>query len=55
MGDRSGDSQVTSLIQIMESDLYGIMYHKMWEREPISTSSSMLRDAVNILNKQAIA
>jgi len=35
----------------IHSDLYGIMYHKMYEREPIATASAMLRDAVNILNR----
>ena len=32
----------------IHSDLYGIMYHKLWEREPVPTAASMLRDAVNI-------
>ena len=32
----------------IHSDLYGIMYHKLWEREPTPTAASMLRDAVNI-------
>lgn len=35
----------------IHSDLYGKMYHKLWEVEPIPTSSSMIRDAVNIFNK----
>ena len=33
----------------LESDLYGKMYHKLWEREPVPTAASMLRDAVNIM------
>ncbi|MDH3400080.1 MAG: hypothetical protein OEM03_03845 [Chromatiales bacterium] len=33
----------------IHSDIYGKMYHKLWEREPIPTAASMLRDAVNIL------
>ncbi|WP_444996396.1 hypothetical protein [Aliikangiella sp. IMCC44359] len=32
----------------IHSDIYGIMYHKLWEREPVPTAASMLRDAVNI-------
>ena len=30
------------------SDLYGHMYHKIWEREPLPTAAAMLRDAVNL-------
>ena len=33
----------------IHSDIYGKMYHKLWEREPIPTAASMLRDAVNIM------
>lgn len=33
----------------IKSDLYGIMYHKIWEREPLPTAAAMLRDAVNML------
>jgi homoserine dehydrogenase len=33
----------------MHSDLYGRMYHKIWEREPLPTAAAMLRDAVNLL------
>lgn len=32
----------------IHTDIYGKMYHKLWEREPIPTAASMLRDAVNI-------
>ena len=32
----------------IESDLYGRMYHKIWEREPLPTAAAMLRDAVNL-------
>jgi len=32
----------------IQSDLYGIMYHKIWEREPLPTAAAMLRDAVNL-------
>jgi homoserine dehydrogenase len=32
----------------MVSDLYGRMYHKIWEREPLPTAAAMLRDAVNL-------
>eukprot|EP01119_Soliformovum_irregulare_P026046 TRINITY_DN9805_c0_g1_i2.p1 TRINITY_DN9805_c0_g1~~TRINITY_DN9805_c0_g1_i2.p1 ORF type:complete len:204 (-),score=32.42 TRINITY_DN9805_c0_g1_i2:19-630(-) len=39
----------------MHSDLYGIHYHKAWEREPLPTASAMMRDAVNIVNKQKIS
>ena len=31
-----------------QSDLYGKMYHKIWEREPLPTAAAMLRDAVNL-------
>jgi homoserine dehydrogenase len=31
------------------SDLYGLMFHKIWEREPLPTAAAMLRDAVNLL------
>lgn len=31
------------------SDLYGRMYHKIWEREPLPTAAAMLRDAVNLI------
>jgi homoserine dehydrogenase len=34
-------------IQI-HSDIYGISYHKLYEKEPIPTAASMLRDAVHI-------
>jgi homoserine dehydrogenase len=34
----------------IKSDLYGIMYHKIWEREPLPTAAAMLRDAVNLLS-----
>ena len=32
----------------LHSDLYGQMYHKLWEREPLPTAAAMLRDAVNL-------
>jgi homoserine dehydrogenase len=32
----------------VRSDLYGLMYHKIWEREPLPTAAAMLRDAVNL-------
>jgi homoserine dehydrogenase len=32
----------------LQSDLYGRMYHKIWEREPLPTAAAMLRDAVNL-------
>jgi len=35
---------------VMHTDIYGINYFKLWEREPISTAASMLRDAVHIFN-----
>lgn len=34
----------------LRSDLYGQMYHKIWEREPLPTAAAMLRDAVNLLS-----
>ena len=36
----------------IHTDIYGINYHKLWEREPIPTAASMLRDAVNIFNSK---
>ena len=33
----------------IRSDLYGLMFHKIWEREPLPTAAAMLRDAVNLL------
>jgi homoserine dehydrogenase len=35
----------------IQSDLYGRMYHKIWEREPLPTAAAMLRDAVNLLGR----
>jgi homoserine dehydrogenase len=32
----------------IESDIYGRTFHKLWEREPIPTAASMLRDAVHL-------
>ena len=32
----------------LRSDLYGLMYHKIWEREPLPTAAAMLRDAVDL-------
>ena len=33
----------------IHSDLYGRMFHKIWEREALPTAAAMLRDAVNLL------
>ncbi|MBT6031970.1 MAG: homoserine dehydrogenase [Kordiimonadaceae bacterium] len=35
----------------IHSDIYGISYHKLYEKEPIPTAASMMRDAVNIFSK----
>ena len=35
----------------LHTDIYGIQYHKLWEREPIPTAAAMLRDAVDIFRK----
>ncbi len=32
----------------VHSDLYGHMFYKIWEREPLPTAAAMLRDAVNL-------
>jgi homoserine dehydrogenase len=32
----------------IESDIYGKSFHKLWEREPVPTAASMLRDAVHL-------
>lgn len=34
----------------IHTDIYGVNYHKLLEREPVPTAASMLRDAVNIFN-----
>lgn len=36
----------------LQSDLYGLMFYKIWEREPLPTAAAMLRDAVNLLARQ---
>lgn len=33
----------------IETDLYGHLYHKIWENDPLPTAAAMLRDAVNLL------
>lgn len=35
----------------IHSDIYGISYHKLYEKEPIPTAASMMRDAVNIFRR----
>jgi len=32
----------------IESDIYGRTFHKLWEREPVPTAASMIRDAVHL-------
>jgi len=32
----------------MQSDIYGKLFHKLLEREPVPTAASMLRDAVHL-------
>ena len=32
----------------IKNDIYGKSYHKMWEREPVPTAASVLRDAVHL-------
>ena len=32
----------------IQSDLYGKLYHKIWEDSPVPTAAAMLRDAVNL-------
>ena len=32
----------------IESDIYGKTFHKLWEREPVPTAASMIRDAVHL-------
>jgi homoserine dehydrogenase len=34
----------------LQSDLYGLMFYKIWEREPLPTAAAMLRDAVNLFS-----
>jgi len=36
----------------MHTDIFGIHYYKLWEREPIPTAASMLRDAVHLFSRQ---
>ncbi len=33
---------------IIETDLYGTLYHKIWETDALPTAAAMLRDAVNL-------
>lgn len=35
----------------IQSDLYGKLYHKIWEDSPIPTAAAMLRDAVNLFRQ----
>lgn len=37
----------------IHSDLYGKMYYKIWENDPLPTASAMLRDAVNLFTSTA--
>jgi homoserine dehydrogenase len=37
----------------IQSDLYGRMVHKIWEREPLPTAAALLRDAVNLFRPAA--
>lgn len=37
----------------MHTDIYGLNYYKLWEREPVPTAASMLRDAVHIFAPQS--
>jgi len=32
----------------IESDTFGKTFHKLWEREPVPTAASMVRDAVHL-------
>ncbi len=32
----------------IQSDIYGRTFHKLWEREPVPTAASMVRDAVHL-------
>ena len=32
----------------IQSDIYGRPFHKLWEREPVPTAASMVRDAVHL-------
>ena len=32
----------------IETDIYGTLYHKIWEDSPIPTAAAMLRDAINL-------
>jgi len=40
----------------IQSDIYGNSFHKLWEREPVPTAASMVRDAVHmsILGRQGL-
>lgn len=37
----------------IHSDLYGKLYHKIWEDSPLPTAAAMLRDAVNLFTRGA--
>lgn len=34
----------------MDTDMYGILHLKLWEREPVPTAGSMIRDAIHIFS-----
>ena len=38
----------------IHSDIYGISYHKLYEKEPIPTAASMMRDAVNMFSNLSV-
>jgi homoserine dehydrogenase len=37
----------------LHTDIYGINYFKLWEREPVPTAASMLRDAVHLFGPKS--
>lgn len=37
----------------LHTDIYGINYYKLWEREPVPTAASMLRDAIHLFESKS--
>ena len=43
-----GEKYIEEMGIEIHSDIYGVSFHKLYEKEPIPTAASMMRDAVNI-------
>ena len=38
----------------VDTDIYGKSFYKLWEREPVPTAASMLRDAVHLAHRASV-